>query len=118
MDSIWYHVIWFFFVFFLMFFIYFLLLTRKLKQKKQTIGEFSYLIHRFSLDTKKVNWNRLKVGVSVINAVIISFVSNFIMLIPLDMMWRLMIGFVLLFALIYALYEIYGRILQKKYGKE
>ena len=82
------------------------------------IGEFSYLIKRFSLDQKKLNSKSLKLGVSIINAFIISFVSNFIMLIPVPMMVRLLIGFVLLFALIYALYEIYGKVLKRKYRKD
>lgn len=113
-----YQLLWFFPVFLFMFLIYYFLLRRKLKKKKQVIGEFSYLIHRFSLDTKKIKYSSLAFGVSFINAFIVAFVSTFIMLIPVSMMWRLVIAFGLLFALIYAFYEIYGRHLKKKYQKD
>lgn len=117
-DSILYQLFWFVFVFLVMFIIYFFLLRHRIKkQKKQTIGEFNYLVNRFKLDRKKLKYKLLVWGVSLINAFIIAFVSTFIMLIPLSMIWRLLIGFVLLLALIYALYEIYGRFLAKKYKK-
>lgn len=118
MDNIRYHLVWFILVFLFIFIIYFILLSRKLKKRKKNIGEIVYLIHRFSLDQKKLNFSHLKWGISIINAFIISFVSCFIMMIPVAMMVRFLIGFVLLFALIYALYEIYGRMLKRKYGKD
>ena len=55
---------------------------------------------------------------AIINAFIISSVVTIISNIKLKMMWQLLIGFVLLFALIYSLYEIYGRHLIKKVGLE
>lgn len=114
-----YQLLWFFPVFLFMFLIYYFMLRRKLKKKKtQAIGEFSYLMHRFTLDSKKVKYSSLAFGVSFINAFIVAFVSTFIMLIPVNMMWRLLIAFALLFALIYAFYEIYGRHLKKKYKKD
>lgn len=119
MDFILYQLFWFLFIFLIMFGILYFLLSKKVKKgKKQSVGEFSYLIHRFCLNEKKLNFKSLSFFVSLINAFIISFVSTFIMLLPLGMIWRLMIGFVFLFALIYALYEIYGRYLKKRYGKE
>lgn len=119
MNEFMYQLIWFFLVFFIMFFVYSFLLKRKMKKRKSSnIGEFSYLLHRFRLDVKKVDLKKLGWSISFINAFIISFVSSFIMMIPTSMIWRLVIAFVLLFVLIYALYEIYGRHLQKKYKKD
>lgn len=119
MNEIIWQLLWFIVVFLVMFFVYYFLLKRKMKKKKlQTIGEFTYLLHRFQLNTKKVDYKMMAFGVSMINAFIVAFVSTFIMLIPTNMIWRLLIAFVLLFALIYALYEIYGRHLQKKYKKD
>lgn len=119
MNSIGYQLFWIILVFGIMFFVYFFLLSKKIKKGNiNRIGEFTYLMKRFSLDQKKINTNQIKLGICIINAFIISFVSNFIMLIPVSMMFRLLIGFVLLFALIYALYEIYGKFLKKKYGKD
>jgi len=118
MKEILWQGIWFLLVFFVMFLVYFILLKRKMKKNKlQTVGEFSYLIHHYELDVKKINYQHLAMVVSLMNAFIVAFVSTFIMLIPTNMIWRLLIAFVLLFLLIYALYEIYGRYLKKKYGK-
>ena len=46
--------------------------------------------------------------------IIISVVSSVIMLMPFAIMWQLIIAFALLFGLIYALYEIYGRHIKKE----
>ena len=56
---------------------------------------------------------------ALINSFIIAFVSTVISAIPAHVVWQLLVGFVLIFGLIYALYEIYGRILVKKgWGKD
>lgn len=113
-----YQFLWFAVFFVVIFIVYFFLLRHKLKKgKEKSIGEVSYLIRRFQLDVRKLDYWKLIIPISLINAFIISFVSTAIMLFPVDMIWQLAIGFVLLFCLIYALYEIYGRHLQKKYGK-
>lgn len=111
--------LWFGIFFLLVFIIYFFLLRFKMKKNKANhIGEISYLIQKFHLDSKKMNYWKLFVPISLINAFIISFVATFVMLIPLNMIFQMIIGFVLLFALIYSLYEIYGRHLAKKYKKD
>lgn len=118
MQGMIWNFLWFVIVFVIMFFIYFFLLRRKMKKKKlQRIGEFAYLVNRFKLDTKKIDYKSLSIGVSFINSFIMAFVSTFIMLLPINMAWRLIVAFVMLMGLIYALYEIYGRHLSKKYGK-
>ncbi len=82
-------------------------------KKEKSIGELDYLISRFKLNKRKLNKEKAIIWISLINSFIISFVSCIVMLLPLKMIWQLLIAFVLLFALIYSLYEIYGRHLKK-----
>ena len=50
----------------------------------------------------------------LINSFIITLVTLILELINIPYIFKLIIGFVLLFGLIYALYEIYGKHLKKK----
>jgi len=92
----------------------------KLKsRKKREIGEVTYLLKKFSLDEQKLSIRSMLLWISIFDAFIISFVGTFIILLPVSFIWQLLIGFVLLFALIYAIFELYGRYLVKKgYQKE
>lgn len=91
---------------------------RKVKKKKyQNIGEMNYLIYKFKLDKNKINYKREILYISLLNSFIISSVGTFVTCLNLKIFLQLIIGFVLLFALIYSLYEIYGRHLQKKLTK-
>jgi len=96
-------------------------LKKKLKGKKKSkddIMEINYLIAKFKLDKKKILYRPVCMRVALINGFIISFVVTVIANIKLHLAWQLLIGFALLFALIYSLYEIYGRILVKKGWKK
>ena len=99
------------------------LITNKGKNKKgknkkiKNIGELDYLIMKFKLDKQKINQNKAIFWIAIINSFIISSVSCVIMLIPLKLMWQMLIAFALLFALIYSIYEIYGRHLKKEEEK-
>lgn len=101
-------------IFFLFIFIviYFVNLW-KFKNKKQ-IGEVKYLVNKFNLDEKKLQIRKMLLWISILDAFIISFVGTFISILPVKFGWQFLIGFVLLFALIYALFEIYGRHLVNK----
>lgn len=89
-------------------------ITKKGKKKKiKNIGELDYIIGKFKLDFKKINTDKAIIWIALINSFIISIVSLIIMIIPLKIMWQMLIAFVLLFCLIYSLYEIYGRHLKK-----
>lgn len=88
---------------------------RKVKKKKyDSIGEMNYVIAKFKLKKKNINYKREIVFISLINSFIISSVGTFVTCLDLPMFLQLIIGFILLFALIYALYEIYGRYLEKR----
>ena len=103
-----------FLIFLLIIFIitYFMNLSKY--KKKKSIGEIKYLINKFNLDEKKLKKRQMILWVSIIDAFIISFIGTFIFMLPIDYVWKFLAGFVLLFALIYALFEIYGRHLVKK----
>lgn len=87
----------------------------KKKQKKiEEFSGFSYLIPKFKLDVKKMDLKFVSILVSLVNAFIISAVIMIIFLVPWSTGFRMLLGFVLLFGLIYAMYEILGRFLVKK----
>lgn len=85
----------------------------KKDKKPKSIGEIDYLVAKFKLDVNKLNKENMIIWISLINSFIISVVSSVIFLMPLPMIWNMIIAFILLFGLIYSLYEIYGRHLKK-----
>jgi len=107
------NLIYFGIVFILVSLVY-LLFINKRRLKKESIkqmGEISYIVGKFKLNQKKINLKSIVITIGFINAFIIGFVSMIVAMIPLHVIWQFAIGFVLLFALVYSLYEIYGRIL-------
>ena len=105
-----------FLLFFLIIFviIYFVNLSKYKSKKKKEIMEIAHLIRRFKLNPKLLQIRQMILWISIIDAFIISFVGTFVFMLPVKYVWKLLIGFVLLFALIYALFEIYGRHLVNK----
>ena len=109
----------FFFVLTLLIFLvdYFVVFKKRLKSKKiknTDILEINYLIGKFQLDPNKILYKPLSLYCALINGFIISFTVTVISNIKVHMIFQLLIGFVMLFGLIYSVYEIYGRILIKK----
>lgn len=129
MDNIGYYILSFFVIYVVVFVLHYFFLTKpaidevlgkaKKKSKKvnkkgpRKIGEVEYLVYKFKLDRKKLNYQSLKIMIPLLNSFIITFVTFIIELIPVKIVFKLLIGFVLLTALIYAIYEIYGRHLLK-----
>jgi hypothetical protein len=118
----------FYIVLFMLVFIFCYFFAARIKPKKvkgkangktgyKMMNEVKFLIQRYNLDDKKINLKRLDVGVCLCNAFIISTASTIICNINIDMFFKLLIGFVLIFALIYAVFELYGRYLNKRFGK-
>lgn len=103
---------------------YFFMLKPKIKKvkneqtkksgKKVDIMEITYISTKFNIPKQNLLKKYICLWVAFLNAFIISFVSTFITALPIKMIFQIMIGFVLLIALIYAIYEIFGRILKKK----
>ena len=107
-------------IYLLVFLVYYLFLCRKKRGKKKKgkkefkiTNEMNYLITKFNLDVKMIDIKSLARGVALINAFIIAFVSTILINLKMQTIIRLLIGFVLLFILIYACYEIYGNYLKK-----
>lgn len=92
------------------------------KGKKQRpfkyTNEGKLMVIRYNLDEKKVDYQELLKWTSFCNAFVISLTCTIIINIPLKMYFQLAIGFIILFALIYSIFEIVGRHLNKKWGKE
>ncbi len=96
-----------------------LLNKRKLKKnKKGRIGEVNYLVARFNLDKRKIDYKKITTLVSLTNAFIIAFVCTVICIIPVKLIWQMLIGFVMLFILIFLFYELIGKMCLKKGWKK
>ena len=118
MNPVLFNITFFMLLMLIIFFVdYKFILLRKIKSKKvknEEIMEFNYLIHKFNLDPKKINYRPTAMWCALFNGFIISGVVTVMYLIKLKFVWQLMIAFVMLVGLIYSIYEIYGRILVKK----
>ena len=107
-------------IMFLLIFIitYWMNLNNYKKRKYTSIGELNYLLKKFNLDRKKLPVRKMLLVFSLLDAFIMAFTASFITALPVNTVFQMLIGFVLLFAIIYALYEIYGTHLVKKYKKK
>lgn len=124
MEEISSTLIWGLVVFIIVFLVnYFLILKRpykngnKKKKKKNSLKDFiglSYVIPRFDLDEKKIEVNYAFILISLVNALIISLTSVIVYIIPWALAFKMLLGFVLLFGFIYAMYELLGRWFVKK----
>ena len=133
MDTIWENLIFFIVVFLIVYIFCYYIAGRikvpkeknkdKIKGKKKE-KQFKYtnegklMMIRYNLDEKKVDYRELLRWTSFCNAFVISLTCTIICNIPLKMYYKLAIGFFILFGLIYSIFEIVGRHLNKKWGKE
>lgn len=75
--------------------------------------EVNYIVNKFNLDMRKIKYNNLKWTLTFINPLIMSI--TFIVVINVkNTILSLVIGFLVMMALIYSIYEIIGRIYKKK----
>lgn len=91
---------------------------KRKKDKAIEVVELNYLVTKFKLNKDKLNWKSLAFMIAFINSFIMALVVAILELVPGEYYIKLPVAFVLLFALIYSLYEIYGRILKSKEEKE
>ena len=110
----------FFVVLFLVFyFLYSFIFDDMLKKEKYTkINELVFLTSYFKLDKKKMNYRQCLNGVAILNSFIISFTVVLVNVIKINIMFVLMIAFLIMLILIYAGYMLYGKHCQKKWGKK
>ena len=95
------NLIYFIVSFTIVFLIYVLFVNRKRKVYKEgkKANDINYIVNKFNLDMRRVNYTKLKWTLSIVNSLIIS------------------ITFVVVIMLIYSSYEIIGRILKKRGSK-
>ena len=93
---------------------YILDLSKIKKRKYKSISEVQYLIAKFNLNSSKINYKKICLVVSLLNAIIITTVVVVVSSLNAPIALQFLVGFILLFALIYMLYEIFGRILITK----
>lgn len=112
-------IIFFFTLFVIFYFIYYFIFDDMLKKEKYTkIRELVLLTNKFKLDKKKMDYKKCLNGVAIINGAIIAFTATLIDLLNINISFTLLVAFVILMILIYVSYMLYGKYLQKKWGKE
>ena len=87
---------------------------KKRKTKNNDILEVRFLMIAYNLKKEKLLKKKILLIISILDAFIISSVFITIQLLPWATIWKLLLGFVLLMGLIYAIYNIFGRILVKR----
>ena len=108
----------FVFIFLLVFIVYsvFLNKNRKDYKKLKKNDMIRVFIARYNLDMRKTKYELVLRTETIINSFIISFCS--VLVINIDsMIWSMLVGFAVMMALIYSLYEITGRTLKRREGK-
>ena len=113
-----YNLLFFLILFIIAFLVFTLFNKRKLKNNKKKIVESNYIINKFKLDPKKVNYVKLLRILNFTNAFILAFVCTVISILPVKFLWQMLIAFVLLFVMIYLFYELIGRYTVKKGWKK
>lgn len=110
------YLMWFIIIFVTVFLFYLLWVNRrKLKKEKYNkMGEINYLINRYKLNKEKIDYKALSNIIALANAFIIALVGTVLILIPLNYLWRMAIGLVLIIGSILIVYELIGRYLIKK----
>lgn len=113
------YVVFFIILFVVVYLVYSFIFDDMLKKEKYVkISELGFMVRVNNLDKKKMDYKKCLNGISLINAFIISFVSTLMLIIKVHYMFRLLIAFVLLMGLIYSLYTLYGKYLNKKWGNK
>lgn len=88
--------------------------NKKKKGKDYEILEFKYLSLSYNIKKQYLYNKKMILLISVLNAFIITIVFFTVIMIPWKVVWQLLIGFILLFGLIYGVYGVLGRILVMK----
>ena len=98
--------------------VYFVFLNKKRKDysKLKQNDEIKLFIARYNLDMKKTKYKTVLNTVTIINSFIIAFSATIIGFID-NIIWSILVGFVILLVLIYSLYEIFGRLLKRREDK-
>ena len=112
-------LLYFMVVFLGVYFTYYFIFDDMLKKEKYTkISELGLLVRKFNLDKKKMDYRQCLNGIAIINAFIIGFTISLIEYLAINIVFKLMIAFIIMIFMILALYYLYGKHCQKKWGKK
>ena len=105
-------------IFLLVFIVYSVFLNKNRKEYKKLKKNdmIRLFIARYNLDMKKTKYELVLRTETIINSFIISFCSVLVINIK-GVIWAIIIGFAVIMALTYSLYEIFGRVLKRREGK-
>ena len=106
-------------IFVLLLIIYFVFINKNRKEysKLNDNSVIKSFIARYNLDMRKTKYKTVLTVFSVINSFILAFTSALVLNIE-NYIWKIVISFIVIFVLIYALYEIAGRYLKNKEDKK
>ncbi len=105
---------------FLLVFIIYMVFVNKRRKDYHKLKDGSYIklfIARYNLDMRKTNYKTVLNIFAIINSFILSFTASLILNIN-NYIWKIVVCFIVVFVLIYALYEIAGRYLKNKEDKK
>ena len=104
---------------FLLVLIIYLVFINKRKSTYSKLKKNDYIrlfIARYNLDVRKTKYKTILTVAAFINSFILAFTAVLTLKID-NFFYKILVCFVVVFSLIYALYELAGRILKKKEGK-
>lgn len=112
-------VLYFVVIFVVVYFAYYFIFDDMLKKERYTkISELVLLTKKFNLDKKKMKTRSLLNGVAIINAFIMGITVVIVELLPWNYAIKLLIAFGIILVLMFSLYYMYGKYLNKKWGKK
>ena len=100
-------------LFLLCYLVHYVFLNKNKKDysKLKKNDEVKIFIARYNLDVRKTSYKKILNIVTLINSFIISFTAVLIVYID-GFVWKILVSFVVIFALIYSLFEVVGRYLK------
>ena len=99
--------------------VYYLYYSKKKSDysKLKKNDEIKLFIARYNLDMRKTNYKTVLRIIGFCNSFIISFAAILVLNIK-NYFWKIGVAFIVIFVLIYALFEIFGRLLKKREMKK
>jgi hypothetical protein len=110
-----YYLIQFLLTFIVVFLGYYFLVVRKTKEfdKNSCPMEVTYIMKKYKLNIKKLNYHQLLKLIAIINAIIVALTCLIVALVDL-LLLELLLGFFVLIPLIIISYDIVGKCYRKK----
>ena len=108
-----------FVVFFIIFYLFYILYLKKRKKDYEKLKKSDYIklfIAKYNLDIRKTKYKTILNTLAFNNAFTIAFTSALIINIK-GFFWRIAVSFIVLFILLFSLYELSGRYLKKREDK-